>query len=532
MAEDQQEAGATIPPAKRKPRLRTLLLFLAIFAALLIAFREVLFPFLMAIYIAYLVEPLVARAVRSRLLGIKWTRGPTIVIIYVVVLGGLAVLGWAGITTVATTIRDTSRDIAVSLKEGGHRADFRYAAPVAEEGIDPATPATVPPERAIIVPTGTRLQIAGIPFVTLYKVRLDEEQRSVSVLLEHERQQDHKERKFKPTDQVRLFRPDELRYADGKPDEKVSTADLARLSIAPGGNASGLEYFAEREFISPIVQNLAGVGFDVEPTLVRNFIQVQGDAFREDLPERVGKTAVTVAGKLVLSIYQFFLILMLTAFIVMDRRHIAGFFSSLPPDPYKSAYERLIGYIDDGLAGVIRGQLVICGVNGLLTYFGLLVLGVPYAVMLSCVAAILSLIPVFGTIISSVPIVLIAATDGIDTGVYALVWILFIHALEANLFNPLIMGSHASMHPVIIVFALLAGEHSFGIWGALLAVPTMSILLSCFRYYLYEIEGMQKQEDNSTGHKLGVLWTRILRRFGGAAPEAGGADAAANEEDA
>ena len=86
---------------------------------------------------------------------------------------------------------------------------------------------------------------------------------------------------------------------------------------------------------------------------------------------------------------------------------------------------------------------------------------------------------------SSIPIVLIAATDGIDTGILALVWIVFIHVAEANILNPLIMGSHAQMHPVVIVFALLAGEHSFGAWGALLAVPTMSIIQACFRFYLH-----------------------------------------------
>ena len=51
----------------------------------------------------------------------------------------------------------------------------------------------------------------------------------------------------------------------------------------------------------------------------------------------------------------------------MPGQHQA-FFAGLPPPKYQSAYQKLVGYIDDGLAGVIRGQLVICGVNGILTY--------------------------------------------------------------------------------------------------------------------------------------------------------------------
>ena len=434
--------------------------------------------------------------------------------IYVVVLGGLAVMGWVGIAKLATTVRDTSRDIAASLQEDGHRAVFEYAPPSrpdpADEDEDDAPPE---PERALIVPQGTALHIRGYPFQTLYKVRLDWEQRSVSVLLEPVRKGDKTDLKITQDDPITLMGARKLRYADGEEDELVAATDLARLTISPGGSATGLEYFAEREFISPIVKNLAGVGFDVEPTLVRDFIQVQGNTLKEDLPELIGKMAVVAAGKLVLSVYKFFLILMLTAFIVMDRRSIAEFFASLPPPKYKAAYQKLTGYIDDGLAGVIRGQLVICGVNGLLTYAGLLTLGVPYAVFLSTVAAILSLIPVFGTIISSIPIVIIATTDGIDTGLYALVLILFIHALEANVLNPLIMGSHARMHPVIIIFALLAGEHAFGIWGALLAVPTMSIIQSCFRYYLHEVEGMPKPGDDDHKNWLEVLWSKCKQRF-------------------
>ena len=64
----------------------------------------------------------------------------------------------------------------------------------------------------------------------------------------------------------------------------------------------------------------------------------------------------------------------------------------------------------------------------------------------------------------------------------ALVWILGIHALEANLLNPKIIGSSAHIHPVIVIFALLAGESAYGLVGALLAVPTASILLTLFNF--------------------------------------------------
>jgi predicted PurR-regulated permease PerM len=499
-------------PPERRRNVHILLAFLGVFTVLLVVFHAVLFPFLMAIYIAYLVEPVVRWVTRSRLFGVRWTRGPTIVTLYVLVLGGLTLLGWMGITKLATTIKSTAQSIAEALEEEGHKAVFHLPAPAPDEAPAAASPAA---DVGLVIPKNTRLRIRDGEYATLYRIRLTAEERRVPVLLEHVTGPEHRHAGEDAPEPARLVDPAALKRTDGT---AVPAADLARWEVTAGGAATGLEYFVERRFISPIVENLADSGFDVEPTLLRDYVALQGETLREDLPQTVARGAVKIAGKLVFSVYEFFLILMLTAFIVMDRREIARFFARLPPTQHRAAYLSLIRYVDNGLAGVIRGQLVICGVNGIFTYVGMLVLGVPYAVLLASVAAVLSLIPVFGTIVSSIPIVLVAATKGLDTAAFALAWIVLIHAVEANVLNPLIMGSHARMHPVIIIFALLAGEHSFGIWGALLAVPTMSIIQSCFRFYLHEIEGIPTDEDGEGHHHgwIAQLWRKLKARLGGA----------------
>ena len=98
-----------------------------------------------------------------------------------------------------------------------------------------------------------------------------------------------------------------------------------------------------------------------------------------------------------------------------------------------------------------------------------------YPLLLAGIAATMSLIPIFGSILSSVPIVAIAlissGTFDLRQGVFVLAWIIGIHLVEANLLNPKIMGDAAKIHPVLVVFALIAGEHSYGLVGALFAVP-------------------------------------------------------------
>jgi predicted PurR-regulated permease PerM len=193
---------------------------------------------------------------------------------------------------------------------------------------------------------------------------------------------------------------------------------------------------------------------------------------------------------LVLTLYKLVLILMITAFLVIDRDRILGFLRTVPPPRHRGTYEKLSTYIDRGLAGVVRGQLLICLVNGILTWVGLQFLGVRYSGLLGVIAGVFSLIPIFGTILSSIPIVLIAWGAGdFRVGLLSLGWILLIHFIEANYLNPRIMGSASKIHPVVVVFALLAGEHAYGLVGALLAVPCASIVQSSFKFYVLDRQG-------------------------------------------
>lgn len=182
----------------------------------------------------------------------------------------------------------------------------------------------------------------------------------------------------------------------------------------------------------------------------------------------------------------FVLTFMIGAFVLVDMSRVNGFVRSLIPTEYRHDFEELWKSMDRGLSGVIRGQLLICLVNGTLTLVGLLIFNVKYSFLLALFAGALSLIPIFGTIVSSIPIIIIALVS--DPGNSAgpalgmLAWISGIHLLEANVFNPKIIGDSAHIHPVIVIFALLAGEHVFGLVGALLAIPATSIIQAIYMH--------------------------------------------------
>jgi predicted PurR-regulated permease PerM len=181
------------------------------------------------------------------------------------------------------------------------------------------------------------------------------------------------------------------------------------------------------------------------------------------------------------------LVLMVAAFILIDLQRLRGFIRSLVPLVYQRDYDRIVGGIDRGLSGVIRGQLLICLINGALTYVGLWLFKVKYSLLLALIASVMSLVPIFGSILSSIPIVAIglvsSGTFDLKQGLYVLMWIILIHLIEANYLNPKIMGDAAKIHPVLVVFALIAGEQSYGLVGALFAVPVASIIQTIFVYF-------------------------------------------------
>jgi len=205
-----------------------------------------------------------------------------------------------------------------------------------------------------------------------------------------------------------------------------------------------------------------------------------------------------MVAKIAGSVWAMFLTFMVAAFILVDTERIHRFVRSLVPLQYQIRYGTLLTRLDVGLNGVVRGQLLICLVNGILTMIGLILIGVPFAFTLGLVAMVFSLIPIFGTILSTIPIMIMGLTVSFSTGVLALAWILVIHFIEGNFLNPKIMGTAAHIHPVLIVFALVTGEFVAGIAGALLAVPIFSILQTLFLFLKSLVEELEPIENTSS----------------------------------
>jgi predicted PurR-regulated permease PerM len=235
--------------------------------------------------------------------------------------------------------------------------------------------------------------------------------------------------------------------------------------------------------------------------LIRDVIASKGDELTAIATQAVRAVISGIASFLT----DLLITLLIAALLLVDLERVKGFIRSLVPDVYRSDFENLVRGVDEGMAGVIRGQLLICLINGGLAYIGLLIFDVRYSLLLAMVAAVLSVIPVFGILISAIPLLGVALVSG-DVGLEgpafgraaAIVgWIVGIHLLESNYLNPRIIGT-ADIHPVVLIFALLGGWEVYGPIGAVLALPVASMIQTIFVY-------ARKRASHQHARESGVL---------------------------
>jgi predicted PurR-regulated permease PerM len=407
----------------------------ALFCILVVyIFRDVVLPFLFAILVAYILAPLVDRLSRIRIGRRAFPRALAVIVLYLNILAALSLFFGYFIPKLsgdfARLFREApqlfSRLNREWLPRAGAWVDTHFGPEVAagEAGVDTETPAP----RAQPAPPRPQPAVVVEPLPGgRYRIDLD----TVSLDVQ-------------PTPgggyTIRPPPPEESEAAvGGKWERSIKKWLTERLKSTEGESRRALEY--GQKFVAAIV---AGIG-------------------------------------------RLFLVLMVAAFILVDLDRIMAFLRSLVPEQYQGDYDRIVVGVDRGLSGVVRGQLVICFINGVLTYVGLILFHVKYPLLLAGIASVMSLIPIFGSILSSIPIVAIALISSgnfdLKQGILVLAWIIGIHLVEANLLNPKIMGDAAKIHPVLVVFALIAGEHSYGLVGALFAVPVASIIQTIFVYY-------------------------------------------------
>lgn len=185
-------------------------------------------------------------------------------------------------------------------------------------------------------------------------------------------------------------------------------------------------------------------------------------------------------------IYVMVLTPLVAFYFLRDWDRMVAKLDSWSPLRHRGDIRGLAREIDDILAGFIRGQATVCLIVGLYYAVALSLAGLEYGAIIGTVAGILSFIPYLGAIaglIASVTVAFIQFDDHLRVAIVAGVYILG-HMIEGNLITPMLVGNRVKLHPVWIIFALMAGGALFGFTGVLLAVPVAAVVGVLVRFTL------------------------------------------------
>lgn len=213
------------------------------------------------------------------------------------------------------------------------------------------------------------------------------------------------------------------------------------------------------------------------------------DAINDNISGALGASSALLGGILngglaLVSFLTFLVVTPLVAFFMLiEWQNIMQWVYGLLPRHNYDATKKLCDRVDYKIAGFIRGQLLVALILGIVYAIALSVAGLRYGFLIGVVAGLLSIIPLFGSIVGLLVGVVVAWLQTGEFSYVALIAVIFMlgQFLEGNFISPKVIGDSVGLHPLWILFALLAGGSLLGIVGMLLAVPvtaTVGVLSS------------------------------------------------------
>ncbi len=184
-----------------------------------------------------------------------------------------------------------------------------------------------------------------------------------------------------------------------------------------------------------------------------------------------GVVSGTLAGAL-----QFFLILVVTAYVIYDYRGFSKVLMTLVPRPYQERVSALGSRLDTVMGAFIRGQLLVALGVGVLVWLGLLLLGVNGAAGIGLLAAVMNLVPFLGSVVPAIPAVLVVITQGWTPVLLVIGLFVVVNQIDNHVLTPLILGRTTDLHPVTVIIAVVGGFSAFGLVGGILAVPVCAFI--------------------------------------------------------
>jgi predicted PurR-regulated permease PerM len=219
----------------------------------------------------------------------------------------------------------------------------------------------------------------------------------------------------------------------------------------------------------------------IDPTLaehIKKFIE----GFSDTLVSQVMKciNAVWSSSLAVINIISLVFITPIIAFYLLrDWNNIVIRLKNYLPVKQKEVVLDIFKEIDSRIAGYIRGQINVCMILAVYYVITLSFVGLDFSLLIGVASGVLTFIPYIGVLAGISAALLAALLQGMSSSQMLIIIMIFVVAqiVEGNFITPKLVGEKIGLHPVWIIFAMLAGASLFGFKGLLLALPVAAILV-------------------------------------------------------
>jgi predicted PurR-regulated permease PerM len=235
-----------------------------------------------------------------------------------------------------------------------------------------------------------------------------------------------------------------------------------------------------RSMLTPLLQRYLGVEVDI--ALIKDWVtehlsEIRSFAFKLLPTIKIGGLA------LIAFAVNIVLVPVVLFYFLRDWNKMIARVDEMIPRRWHDRVVALLREVDEVLGQFLRGQLLVMLLMGVFYTIGLWLTGLDYALSVGLIAGLVTFVPYLGVIIG----VSLASLTGLlqfgDPAALLWVWAVFVlgNLLEGYVLVPLLVGERIGLHPVAVIFALLAFGELFGFVGVLLALPVSAALLVWLR---------------------------------------------------
>ena len=179
------------------------------------------------------------------------------------------------------------------------------------------------------------------------------------------------------------------------------------------------------------------------------------------------------------------LIPVVSFYLMRDWDNLVGYIRDILPRNSEQTVANLASECDEVLSAFLRGQMLVMTLLGGIYAVGLMIVGLELALLIGMLAGLASIVPYLGFIvgITAASIAAVIQYQEFFPLIYVAIVFLIGQAMEGMVLTPLLVGDRIGLHPVAVIFAILAGGQLFGFIGILLALPVAAVVMVFVRHY-------------------------------------------------